>query len=89
MSTVAADLAAKHIEAAITLMGREWVTQRLQQQQQPVAGAATRGRKAGVIPSDERRCAWQPTGRDRCKNSHSDQGMYCKIHTVQIPLLDQ
>jgi hypothetical protein len=88
MSTVAADLAAKHIEAAITLMGREWVQQQLQQQ--PVAGAASqRGRKAGVIPPDDRRCAWQPTGRDRCKNSHSDQGMYCKIHTVQIPLLDQ
>ena len=86
MSAAAADLAAKHIEAAITLMGRDWV---LQRRQQPQAGAAQRGRKAGVIPPDERRCAWQPTGRERCKNSHTEQGTYCKIHTVQIPLLDQ
>lgn len=91
MNSTAADLAAKHIEAAVTLMGRDWVRQRVQETGAPVAAAAAgqRGRKAGVVPPDERRCAWQPTGRERCKNSHTEQGQYCKIHTVQIPLLDQ
>lgn len=88
-------MAAKHLEAAICLMGRDWCLQRMQAPPNAAAVAATvagtggqRGRKAGIVPPDDRRCAWQPTGRDRCKNSHSDQGQYCKIHMVQIPLLD-
>jgi len=87
-------MAAKHLEAAFCLMGREWCAAYLQKKasapepaQNPGA-ASQRGRKAGVVPPDNRRCAWQPTGRERCKNSHTDQGQYCKIHTVQIPLLD-
>lgn len=90
-----ADMAAKHMEAAICLMGRDWCLQRLQSSAPnsntsaaTTAAVGQRGRKAGVVPPDDRRCAWQPAGRERCKNSHTDQGQYCKIHTVQIPLLD-
>lgn len=89
MST--AEMAAKHLEAAICLMGRDWCAARLQAAtpaQNSITAAGQRGRKAGVVPPDDRRCAWQPAGRERCKNSHTDQGQYCKIHTVQIPLLD-
>ena len=80
-------LASKHLAIAIQLMGLPWVAAQIQQ---PAAVTQQqRGRKAGVIPEPDRRCAWHPEGRDQCKNSRSAEAQYCKIHVQNVILLDQ
>lgn len=80
-------LASKHLAIAIQLMGLPWVAaqvqQPVQQQQQQ------RGRKAGVVPEPDRRCAWHPEGREQCKNSRSGDTQMCKIHVQNVILLTQ
>jgi hypothetical protein len=78
-------LASKHLAIAIQLMGLPWVVAQIQQ---PVAEQQQqRGRKAGVVPEPDRRCAWHPEGRDQCKNSRSADTQYCKIHVQNVILL--
>jgi len=89
MSDTAA-LAAKHLEIAVSLMGQEWVQERLttQAQAQVQAKPSGRGRKAGAVPDQDHRCHWQPEGKEQCKNSRSDQNSYCKIHLNLVHLVD-
>lgn len=80
-------LATKHLAIAVQLMGAPWVLAQIQQP--PVVAVAQRGRKAGIVPEPDRRCAWHPEGRDQCKNSRSGDTQYCKIHVQNVILLNQ
>ncbi len=82
-------LASKHLAIAIQLMGLPWVAAQVQQPVTPQQQQQQRGRKAGVVPEPDRRCAWHPEGRDQCKNSRSGDTQYCKIHVQNVILLNQ
>lgn len=83
------DLAAQHLAIAIQLMGLPWVAESIARKRPTQAEPSTRGRKAGVIPEPDRRCAWHPEGRDQCKNSRSGDTQFCKIHVQNVILLNQ
>jgi hypothetical protein len=83
-------LASQHLAIAVQLMGSAWVLAQLTAPQAAAPPpASNRGRKPGAIPEPDRRCRWQPEGREQCKNSRFDNNSYCKIHLSQVHLIDQ
>lgn len=85
------ELARLHIDTAVKLMGKEFVSQYLAS----VAAAPTtvaepkagRGRKPGAAPA-ESRCAWNAGQESHCKNKRFESNSYCKIHVGKIHLVD-
>ena len=89
------ELARLHIDTAVKLMGKEFVSQYLAST--TVATAATaaapaptssgRGRKPGAAPA-ESRCNWNAGQESHCKNKRFESNSYCKIHVGKIHLVD-
>jgi hypothetical protein len=85
------ELARLHIDTAVKLMGKEYVSQYLAS----VAAAPTavaepkagRGRKPGAAPA-ESRCNWNTGQESHCKNKRFESNSYCKIHVGKIHLVD-
>ena len=88
------ELARLHIDTAVKLVGKEFVTQYLAlislipsavaAVPEPKAG---RGRKPGAAPA-ESRCAWNAGQESHCKNKRFESNSYCKIHVSKIHLVD-
>jgi hypothetical protein len=86
------ELARLHIDTAIKLVGKEFVTQYLAAIPAPPVPAPTesksgRGRKPGAAPA-ESRCAWNAGQESHCKNKRFESNSYCKIHVGKIHLVD-
>ena len=91
------ELARLHIDTAVKLVGKEFVTQYLAlipliSSTPSVAAAVTepkagRGRKPGAAPA-ESRCAWNAGQESHCKNKRFESNSYCKIHVGKIHLVD-
>jgi hypothetical protein len=95
----AEELARLHLEVAVKLTSKAFVSAWLGEATAPVpapaptpasASAQTqghRGRKPGAAPDGER-CEWTLVAGDRCKNRRLDTGSFCKIHVGKIHLVD-
>ena len=88
------ELARLHIDTAVKLVGKEFVTQYLALipliPSTPSAGPepkAGRGRKPGAAPA-ESRCNWNAGQESHCKNKRFESNSYCKIHVSKIHLVD-
>ena len=85
------ELARLHIDTAVKLMGKEFVTQYLALIPSAVAAVpepkAGRGRKPGAAPA-ESRCNWNAGQESHCKNKRFESNSYCKIHVSKIHLVD-
>lgn len=90
------ELARFHIETAIQLVGRERVlallvspveTAQVSSPAAPAGGAGARGRRPGAAP-DDARCKWKMTDGTQCKNAHTAEAVYCKIHAGKIDLIE-
>jgi len=89
------ELARFHIETAIQLVGRERVlaliipTVAAAPAAAPAAagGAGARGRRPGAAP-DDARCKWKMSDGTQCKNAHTAEAQYCKIHVGKIDLIE-
>jgi hypothetical protein len=88
------ELARLHIDTAVKLVGKEFVSQYLATAvaappaptsvAEPKSG---RGRKPGAAPA-ESRCAWNAGQESHCKNKRFESNSYCKIHVGKIHLVD-
>ena len=88
------ELARLHIDTAVKLMGKEFVTQYLAALPSVSVAAAAgpepkagRGRKPGAAPA-ESRCNWNAGQESHCKNKRFESNSYCKIHVGKIHLVD-
>lgn len=84
------ELARLHIDTAVKLMGKEFVSQYLATTSAPVSTTESksgRGRKPGAAPA-ESRCAWNAGQDSHCKNKRFESNSYCKIHVSKIHLVD-
>ena len=52
------------------------------------AASGHRGRKAGVLPTADQRCAWMMTNGERCCNKKKDGNSFCGLHIGKIHLID-
>lgn len=84
------ELARLHIDTAVKLVGKEFVSQYLATVAAPTSVAepkSGRGRKPGAAPA-ESRCAWNASQDSHCKNKRFESNSYCKIHVGKIHLVD-
>ena len=86
------ELARLHIDTAVKLVGKEFVSQYLATVATPATTSvaepkAGRGRKPGAAPA-ESRCNWNVGQDSHCKNKRFESNSYCKIHVGKIHLVD-
>lgn len=90
-----------HLETAIGLVGKEQIQTWLAASDNTftlnakttlktistTSSTGQRGRKAGIIPTNEERCVWKLTSGDQCSNKRKDGSTLCGLHVNKAHLL--
>jgi hypothetical protein len=91
-------LARIHLECALRLTNCEFLVDWLKTTTNTMTGSttttttttiqpkSTRGRKPGAA-TNESRCTWKRTDGTCCKNGHTADSMFCKIHAPKAHLI--